>query len=136
MNTIIDNIKCGDIKKSKVHGFGLFATRTVEINEVLCYLDGQYIDWKIYDSLLIKSPELVQIFIEWNAISESLLLLRPFRTKYSYINHSRIPNVAVKHNPIRLVALRQIKINEEFLLDYRAEPLRKEYIEGHGKTYL
>lgn len=69
-------------------------------------------------------------------MSEDTLLVRPFRTKYSFVNHSRTPNVRIARHPLRLVALRDIAEGEEFLLDYREEPLCREHLEGHGATYL
>lgn len=137
----IDNIGFSKIDKSKIHGFGLFATEHISQNHILGTLDGQVIDWDQYDLISAKvKKEMGQyqnfIFMEWNALDTSTLLIRPFRTKYSFINHSYQPNLAIKYNPIRVVAIKDIAENEEFTLDYTQEPLRKEYLEGHGKTYL
>lgn len=139
MKDVIDNIHKGYIKKSQLHGFGLFASEKIECQECIGVLDGQIISWEQYKILSEKfSTEINEktIFMEWNAIDKNTLLTRAFRTKYSYINHSRTPNLELKTEPLRIVALRTIDENEELLLDYRKENLSEEYLEGHGKTYL
>ncbi len=136
---IIDNIKPTYISKSSTHGNGLFADADIEKEQCLGTLDGQYMSWKLYDKICAKYQSehfSDAFFMEWNAITNTLLLTRPFRTKYSFINHSREPNLEIKYEPIRIVALRNIKKGEELLLDYRRENLSDEYLNGHGKTYL
>ena len=61
---------------------------------------------------------------------------RAVRTKYSFINHSRKPNLRIEKEGMILFTIKDIYCGEELLLDYREEPLREEYINGHGKTYL
>ncbi len=125
---IIDNIRNTEIAPSNVHGHGLFCTKDIPPHTVLCELDGQVIPAAVNagDTLAY----------EWNALPHELLLVRPVRTKYSYINHSRVPNVEIQYTPIRVVSLRQIKQGEELFLDYRKEPLPKAYLSGHGADYL
>lgn len=137
---VIDNIPSGGIAPSMVHGSGLFALRPVSKGEILGVLDGQVMGWDAYDQLVTHLNDtgvrFSELFLEWNCLTPDTLLVRPFRTKYSFINHSRIPNLALAPFPLRVVALRDIEEGEEFFLDYRKEPLRSEYLEGHGKTYL
>ncbi len=137
---VIDNIATGIIKKSPLHGYGLFAECDLAEDQIICVLDGQVMDWDFYDEL-VKARNLSEVlteafFMEWNALSPNTLLVRPFRTKYSFINHSRTPNLRISGWPLRVVAARTIEAGEELLLDYRKEPLRKEYLEGHGSTFL
>lgn len=140
---IVDNIKNTEIAKSDLHGNGLFATADINADEVLTTLDGQYISWEQYKDINKQfdkdfNDEKLKdtIFMEWNAINKDLLLVRAFRTKYSFINHSRTPNAIILQNPLRVATLSNIKKGEEILLDYRKEDLSDEYINGHGKTYL
>ncbi len=139
-DNIIDNISHAEIRPSSIHGFGLFATEPISAGTILGVLDGQVIDWDEYDlicsSLSLPKQVKQNIFMEWNALSESVLLVRPLRTKYSFINHSRTPNVHLEYHPLRVVVSRDLQEGEELLLDYRCEPLRAEYLDGHGKTYL
>jgi len=133
---IINNILKGYIKSSEIDGYGLFAISKIKKEEVIGLLDGQLIPWDLYDKILQNNSLLRDFFVEWNAISINKLLVRTFRTKYSFINHSRKPNVCIMYNPIRIVAVKDIFQDEEIVLDYRKEPLRKEYLNGHGKSYL
>lgn len=124
---VIDNLLNSYISKSNIHGYGLFASENIEDETVLGTLDGQYVDWDLhleYDFTL-----------EWNAITKNKLLVRPYRTKYSFINHSRTPNLEIKYNPIRIVSIKNIIKNDELTLDYRKEPLPDDYIEKKG-NYL
>lgn len=138
-NSVIDNILFTEISKSNIHGFGLFAKKDFKIGEIICILDGQTMDWDFYDELC-KKIDLKEyqnyIFMEWNVLSQNTLLVRAFRTKYSYINHSKTPNVALKYNPLRIEAIRNIKNNEEILIDYSKEPLKQSYLQDQEKQFL
>lgn len=116
------------IDDSSVHGKGLFAQDKLQKGFTLGYLDGQVVDWSLVKQY---SPKM-----EWNALTQDTLLIRPFRTCYGFINHSRKPNAEIRYNPMRVVVLKQINIGDEILLDYRKEPLPKEYIDMKGHLYL
>ena len=126
---IVDNIGYTEIRKSDIHGKGLFALKNFYQGEVLCWLNGQVIDWRSYNEILATNPYGKQnvFFKEWNALSINTLLVRPFRTKYSFINHGTTPNLIIQYDPIRVVALQQILPGDELILDYRCEPLSNEY---------
>ncbi len=123
---IVDNIANSVIKESTIHGLGLFSTADIKKDTIICLLDGQYVPANTF---------FYNIF-EWNAVSQDTLLIRPCRTKYSFINHSRSPNVGIVLYPLRIVTLVDIACGEEFTLDYRKEQLSPEYLAGHGATYL
>lgn len=125
---VIDNIENTFIAKSKIHGLGLFSNGIIKKNTKLCYLEGQVIPLKLHK---IYNNEL-----EWNALDDETLMVRPYRTKYSYINHSRTPNLVLKYFPLRIEAIYDIEQNVELTLDYRKENLPEEYIEDFGKDYL
>lgn len=138
----INNIKQGYIAPSKIDGFGLFARNNIDKGDILCIFDGQIMSWEKYYEIqenvspYIKIPYDKYIFMEWNALDEETLLVRPFRTKYSYINHARKPNVEIEKYPLRLIAIEDIVKDTEITLDYRKEPLNDEYIKKHGFSYL
>ncbi|HHX59846.1 MAG TPA: SET domain-containing protein [Epulopiscium sp.] len=139
--SVLDNIAFTVIAKSGIHGRGLFSTTTIPKNTILGILDGQVVNWDRYDQVLAQLRKEIEnieenLLMEWNALDEETLLVRPLRTKYSYINHSRTPNLIIMKNPLRIVARDDIKENEELFLDYREEPLRRAYLDGHGQTYL
>ncbi len=125
---VIDNLVDSEIKLSSLHGLGLFATKGVEKNAVLGHLDGQIVPWAQHQKY--------KRTLEWNIVEEGALLVRPYRTKYSYINHHRSPNLALAYAPLRVVALRDIAVGEELTLDYRKEDLPADYIDAKGKYYL
>ena len=125
---VIQNLKSTIISTSNIHGKGLFASEDIQKGFVLGALDGQLISWDLHEKC--------KLTFEWNAVSKNKLLVRAYRTKYSYINHSRKPNLTLKHNPLRVVSDRDISKGEELTLDYRLEPLPDEYIQGRGKDYL
>lgn len=128
---IINNIPGTTIGVSQVHGFGLFAGYEVSKGSLLAILDGQIIPWWLHEE-----KELTE---EWNALPGGRILVRPYRTKYYYVNHSREPNLIVEwgaDGEVSLVAFQRIMVGEEFLLDYRKEPLPETYLKGHGATYL
>ena len=79
---------------SPIQGTGLFTLRARRAGELLCVLDGQRVD-------LDQFPEVLEL--EWNALSERELLVRPLRTSYGYINHSRAPNLLIETGGLRLL---------------------------------
>lgn len=133
-----------EIRDSPVHGFGLFALRKWSAGEVPCdRMDGQILSHDEYEQLQVRmAPALGRMrhffFMEWNALPDDMLLARPFRTSYSYINHSPEPNLKVSGNGDRLslIILRDIQPDEEFTLDYRLEPLPRGYFETPYSGYL
>lgn len=125
---VVDNLKFCQVEISSIHGYGIFADRDIDEGVVLGSLDGQLIPWRLHSKF--------RLTLEWNAIDEDTLLVRPYRTKYSYINHQRAPNLLLLHDPLRVVTLRCISKGDEMTLDYRKEPLSPEYIESEGKYYL
>lgn len=132
--TPLNNIDGTSIALSPTHGLGLFATAVIPQGTCLATLDGQRVPWAIYAAAKLSQDQ----FNEWNALPGDMLLVRAFRTKYSFINHSRTPNCAVdtEDDRVRVVALSEILPGEELLLDYRREPLPAGYVTGHGASYL
>lgn len=135
---VVDNIAFSVIQKSKRHGLGLFSSRDLRKGEILGTLDGQYISKELYEQIKKQTPANLHdyLFVEWNAISPFTLLVRNFRTKYSFINHSRQPNLKIYIDDMSIRTIEPIPKNWELTLDYRMEPLGCEYIDGPGKDYL
>jgi hypothetical protein len=133
-----------EIRNSPIHGFGLFATRDWSPGDIPCArLDGQALSYEEYELLRARlTPALGRMrkffFMEWNALPGDMLLARPFRTTYSFINHSPVPNLELLSTGenLSIVVVRKVDANEEFTLDYRKEPLPRGYFETPHSGYL
>ena len=128
---IIDNIENTYISTSGVHGNGLFSKTELGTGQTLAILDGQRVPWSFITDIVRDA--------EWNALSVSTALYRPFKTKYFYINHSRIPNLELVSDELTglyLRTLRDVRPDEELFLDYRRETLPDWYTTEHGASYL
>ena len=143
--TTLNNIDHTEIRDSGVHGFGLFATKDFEKGSLLTKLDGQLMTKEIYEDqktfFALNLDNLKNhFFMEWNVIGKSgLLLVRPMRTKYSYINHDhKKSNIILEPEShlIKLVALKDIVKGEELFLDYRLEALPRSYFHLKNASYL
>ncbi|MBT1074264.1 SET domain-containing protein-lysine N-methyltransferase [Geobacter grbiciae] len=99
----------------------------------LTVLDGQHISVAEFRRFNL---DYAAAHCEWNAVGCGVLLVRPFRTKYGFINHSRRPNLRLERDPLRIVAATEIGKGAELTLDYRNEPLPEEYLLTHGVKYL
>jgi uncharacterized protein len=103
-------------------GLGIFATRARARGEVLCVLDRQQIDCEVY-------PELMHA-LEWNALSERVLLVRAVRTSYGYINHSAHPNIAIDSDGVTLRTTRSLAVDDALTIDYLAAPVPQAYLDS------
>lgn len=123
----------GRIDQSSIHGHGLFATSAIAANTKIGVLDGQIVPLEY----IRQSGQ--ELSLEWNALPGGKVLVRPIRTSYFYINHSRSPNLKLRHGAAGQLLVwtrRAIECGEEMLLDYRDEPLDEAYLLGHGASYL
>ncbi|WP_192022654.1 SET domain-containing protein [Shewanella sp. WPAGA9] len=137
----LDTIAKTMIHSSELHGFGLFATDAIKDEQILYLFDGQVVtiaDYEKIESLMAKdiAPYSNYIFMECNYLNNETLLVRNFRTKYSYINHSRTPNTEIRYHPMRLVAIKEIQVGEELTIDYRKEQLSDDYLTNPEKQFL
>ena len=137
----LNTIAKTDIQQSDLHGFGLFATGTMNSEQILYLFDGQVVsieDYEKIENLMAQQIEPYKnyFFMECNYLNNKTLLVRNFRTKYSYINHSRTPNTEIRYHPMRLVTLSEIAIGEELTIDYRKEQLSDDYLTNPEKQFL
>lgn len=58
----------------------------------------------------------------------TLLLVRPLRTSYGYINHSAVPNTGMDDTGRYMLVLRPIGAGEELTMDYFAQPVPAAYL--------
>ena len=66
--------------------------------------------------------------LEWNALSPDLLLVRPLRTSYGFINHGTRPNVAIDDDGYTMRAYLPIAPGDELTMDYFAQPVPAAYL--------
>jgi hypothetical protein len=132
----VDNLRDTYVKRSAVHGFGLYADRALTAGERLGSLDGQFVDRSSFDRMVSREPFPGfggYLFEEWNAISADRLLVRPFRSKYGFINHAREPNLVIAREggSLYIDVLADVRAGAELFLDYRAESLGDAYRRRH-----
>lgn len=113
---------------SSISGFGLFTRKLIKKDTKLFTLTGEIVNQTYLQTKKFHG--------EWNALKDNKFLIRHQRTSYGFINHSRTPNCKIETNTMTIIAIKEIQENEEILLDYREEPLPKDYTNGFGKTYL
>lgn len=123
----IETIPDTEVAPSPTQGRGLFARRAWAEGDVLAELDGQVVD-------ITRYPAVMQL--EWNALSPERLLVRPVRTSYGFMNHSRTPNVAIDDDGITMRASRAIEPGDELLLDYFAQPVPKRFLASEEAAIL
>ncbi|MCX6717527.1 MAG: SET domain-containing protein-lysine N-methyltransferase [Candidatus Taylorbacteria bacterium] len=97
------------LKKSKIQGQGIFATKNYKKGEFVVKLTGKKIKWK-YDEKKDRA-----YCANWTGIEKDLWIDPDF--PLSNINHSCDPNLGIK-GKIMFYAIRDIKIGEEFTFDY------------------
>jgi len=98
------------IGKSKLHGKGLLALKNIKRGEVIFIIKGKKINFLINNKTRAKMAG-------WNWIGYGKnTWIDPVNYGF-YFNHSCRPNSAVK-GKTRVVAIRDIKKNEEITFDY------------------
>lgn len=115
---LIHIIKDVFISPSSYHGRGLFTVGDRRKGEILTVLDGQVVDY-------LERPEVLSG--EWNGLGGSKILYRHFSTSYSYINHSKNPNLTINPYDWSLCTLMDITAGEELTLDYWENGLPQNY---------
>ncbi len=125
---LVETIPDTYLAPSKTQGRGLHTYRAWAKDEVLCVLDGQVVEANRYPVLLTE--------MEWNALPDEMLLVRPLRTSYGFINHSFDPNLEIGLDYRTISAVRAIAAGEELELNYAAQPVPKGYLERDDTDFL
>ncbi len=119
---VIENIANTVILESSIHGFGLFTTKEIPKDTLLCSLTGQIVSKRELDQLMREYPR--DLFIEKVHLSLDRIMLIPFRTSYSYINHSdttEMLRISYGFNEVLVYAARDIPYNTEITSRYDLE---------------
>jgi hypothetical protein len=114
--------------RSAIHGHGLFSTRRRASGERLVKLDGQVFPADAASEAVLD--------MEWNALSDRLLLVRAIPTSYGYINHASEANLTIESDGTTISTTREIESGEELTLNYLAQPLPQKYLDATRGAYL
>jgi hypothetical protein len=125
---MIETIPEAELAPSRIQGLGLFAKRDLRAGDVICTLDGQVVDVSHYPAVIDA--------LEWNALTPELLLVRPLRTSYGFINHSSRPNLSIDDDGRTLRACLAVARGDEFTLNYFAHPVPPAYLAGEEAAVL
>ena len=100
------------VKKSKIHGTGLFLEQDVSKSDFIANIIGVLTTVK---KQLLRTPTEALMHPDWVGVSMSSWIdpARPFK----YLNHSCNPSCGLKGKR-RLYALRDLKAGDEITLDY------------------
>jgi hypothetical protein len=99
-----------NIRKSKLHGKGLFASRAIKKDEKIFTIKGQKLKFLIHNK---KQAELAGF--NWIGLGKNIWINPTHHGLY--FNHSCNPNSAIKGTKTA-VAIRNIKKDEEITFDY------------------
>lgn len=103
------------VKRSKIHGKGIFAASNIPNDELVIVIKGETITGKECER---REEEDNNVYIFWNG----RYYIDTFNTdKIKYINHDCNPNCTVLErdkDSLNLVAIREIKKDEEITMDY------------------
>jgi hypothetical protein len=124
----LDTVPDTTVMPSPIHGRGLFTTVALVEGAVLVRLDGQRVS-------IDEAPGAMDAF-EWNAVSRTELLVRPIRTSYGFVNHSRDPNVRIEPDTMEMITRAPIPAGTELTIDYLDQPLPDSYFDLPRTGYL
>jgi shikimate kinase len=111
------------IKESKIHGYGLFASKKFYKGDVIAQF-GNPNFWKKKDYYNLSEEEKER---RWFVpLDNGQCLITDKRTNFSFINNSTAPNAFINFSNNWVVALREIKKDEEITIDYTAKSVRNE----------
>lgn len=110
------------VKKSKIHGIGVFAAKNIKRNEIIeiCKL----IIMSQKDTRLIDETSLYDYYFSWKDNKSGIAL-----GNGSLYNHSYEPNAKYIKNfsaaAITFIALKPIRAGSEIIVNYNGDPKKK-----------
>lgn len=113
---------------STIHGYGLFSTRRRTAGERVVKLDGQVFP--------VDAASEAVLDLEWNALSDRLLLVRAIPTSYGYINHALDANLTIESDGTTISTTREVEPGAELTLNYLSQPLPQMYLDAERSAYL
>ncbi|MGD8779474.1 MAG: SET domain-containing protein-lysine N-methyltransferase [Ignavibacteria bacterium] len=111
------------VKKSKIHGKGIFASKNIPKDELVMIIKGEVITGKECER---REEEDNNVYIFWNG---RYYIDTVNTEKIKYINHDCNPNCIVLERDkesLNLVSSREIKKDEEITMDYGYDEIYEE----------
>ena len=125
------------VKKSKVHGSGIFAKKAIKKNSKIIQYIGEKISKKEGDK---RSAERIKKYL--NSQTDGSVYIFELNKKFDidgsfdynkarYINHSCDPNceVEIENGKIWIISIKKINRNEELSYDYGYEFDKEDYLD-------
>lgn len=98
-----------EVKKSEIHGKGIFSAKNLKKGESVFVIKGKE------RKFLVKSQEDALFGSNWIGVGKNIWI--DVAAPAVYLNHSCEPNVGIRGKVV-VVALKDIRKGEEILLDY------------------
>lgn len=124
-----DNAPDTYVKESSVEGYGLFASKDFNKNDLI--IDYNLFSDSWYQTTYDKLTEYQILKSRFVMIDEINCITSDKISKFGYLNHSRNPNCICLFKKRNVIAVRDIQKDEELFIDYRLEyqPNRVNYPE-------
>lgn len=110
-----------EVRKSKISGTGVFASKRISKGEKIAVFGGFVIDMKTLPKLKETNPRAYKTITDIGyQIDDDLIFAPTNTTQFSaaeYINHSCNPNCGFS-SPITFTSMRDIQKGEELTMDY------------------
>ena len=112
------------VRKSGVHGRGVFATRGIRTGTRIIEYAGERIPWQVAQELPPDDPEIPHHTFFFSLEDGTVINAGVNGNEARWINHSCAPNCETRDHRGRIYvyALRNLKPGEELFYDYRLEP--------------
>ena len=109
------------MKKSRIHGEGIFSNGFIPKGELVMEIRGEVIDG---DECMRREDEEDNVYIFWNG--DDCFIDTNHSGKIRFINHDCDPNCEVMDGDeehLKLVAIKDILPNDEIVIDYDYEEI-------------
>ncbi|MDQ6939864.1 MAG: SET domain-containing protein-lysine N-methyltransferase [Verrucomicrobiota bacterium] len=115
------------VRKSAVHGRGVYATRAIRKGARVIEYTGRHLPWKEAMDLPPHRPDEPYHTFFFSIDNGDVIDANVGGNESRWINHSCAPNCETEEedNRIFILALRNIKAGEELFYDYRIEPAER-----------
>lgn len=106
------------VRKSPLHGVGVFAMKKIEKNCIVSHYDGECIDWEV--ALQRPDKSYMRSISFGYSVIDGLRKRQRGRGMGSLVNHSRTPNATfhVRDDAVFIKTLQSVERNDEITVNY------------------